>query len=32
MAGRYVLVWFTTPVPQGFKAQISEVTVYGQAS
>jgi hypothetical protein len=31
-AGRYVLVWFATPTPAGFKAQISEVTVYGQPS
>jgi hypothetical protein len=30
IAGRYVLVWFTTPAPAGFKAQISEVTVYGR--
>jgi hypothetical protein len=30
IAGRYVLVWFATPAPAGFKAQVSEVTVYGQ--
>lgn len=26
---QFVLVWFTNPVPAGFKAQISEVAVYG---
>jgi hypothetical protein len=31
-AGQYVLVWFSTPAPAGFKARISEVTVYGQSS
>ncbi|MFI6514521.1 protein kinase family protein [Spirillospora sp. NPDC050679] len=27
--GQYVLVWFTTPVPSGFKAKLGEVTVFG---
>ncbi|MCW2919670.1 MAG: putative domain containing protein [Actinomycetia bacterium] len=31
-AGQYVLLWFDTPAPAGFKAQIRDVTVYGQAS
>jgi hypothetical protein len=31
ISGRYVLVWFALPAPAGFKAQISEITVYGQS-
>ncbi|MFI0453343.1 protein kinase family protein [Actinomadura sp. 6N118] len=29
---QYVLVWFTTPVPAGFKAKLSDVTVFGSAT
>ncbi|RFU41110.1 AMP-binding protein, partial [Actinomadura logoneensis] len=29
--GQYVCVWFTTPVPDGFKAKLSEVTILGSA-
>ena len=32
IAGQYVLLWFSTPASAGFKAQIRDVTVYGQAS
>ncbi|MEV4251923.1 protein kinase family protein [Spirillospora sp. NPDC049652] len=29
--GQYVCIWFTTPVPDGFKAKLSEVTILGSA-
>ncbi|MFC4908784.1 protein kinase family protein [Actinomadura gamaensis] len=29
--GQYVCVWFTTPVSDGFKAKLSEVTILGTA-
>ncbi|MBW8487060.1 protein kinase family protein [Actinomadura parmotrematis] len=29
LTGRYVLVWFTTPAVTGFKAKMTEVSVYG---
>jgi len=29
--GQYVLIWFTNPVPPGFKAKLNDVTVYGTA-
>ncbi|WP_026412389.1 protein kinase family protein [Actinomadura oligospora] len=32
LAGQYVCVWFTTPVPDQFKAKLSEVTILGSAS
>ncbi|MEV5573638.1 protein kinase family protein [Spirillospora sp. NPDC052269] len=31
LSGQYVCVWFTTPVPDGFKAKLSEVTILGSA-
>ncbi|MBX6768399.1 MAG: AMP-binding protein, partial [Actinomadura rubrobrunea] len=29
--GQYVMIWFTTPVPPGFKAKLNDVAVYGTA-
>ncbi|MCP2340548.1 protein kinase family protein [Actinomadura rupiterrae] len=30
-SGQYVCIWFTTPVPDRFKAKLSEVTILGSA-